>query len=595
MIENDKICINCMSELDEEKLCRVCGFDESNYSKLKFLPSRTVLKNRYFVGKVEKSNNESVVYIGYDKLENKKIFISEFFPSELSSRQGLIVVPEKDNVVSFKNYIAEYGVLYKSLKKIKSIKHIISVFDVFYENGTVYAVYEHFEAITFEEYIKRAGGYLSWEALKEFLPPILTTISLFHNENKFHLGISTQTIMITSNKEVKITGFSVTEARIAGSNLIPELFSGYAAPEQYSETENVGIQSDIYSICAVIYRALTGVTLPEAHTRGLVSKVLDCNKIVKEINSYISDAVKKGISVDKNLRFSSINELVATLFSKNVSPTLREKSDNTTSFTRVFTKIDDEKSKKKNMFLLLYSYVMTGLFIATLLSLIIFVNKKPNFDSDFYKKTANENTKEGLTLAQDNFVIQDDSLPQISNGEVGNIANGLSTDMFLADENEKAKSVYNVENMYIEVDEKELVVPDFKGFNYELLSKKFSDILKFSVNMEYSDEFLEGIVISQSIKDGTEILKGSEIELTVSRGSKYIKVPEFEGMMKKEYLDILDSLGIKYQVEVAGFYGVIDDSVTNVSLEVNSIIDVTQNTTLIVYVSKNMVYNSTNE
>ncbi len=56
------------------------------------------------------------------------------------------------------------------------------------------------------------------------------------------------------------------------------------------------------------------------------------------------------------------------------------------------------------------------------------------------------------------------------------------------------------------------------------------DIIK---NEEYSDDYLEGYIIDQSVKKGSKISKGSNLEIVVSKGpnpEEVIKVPDFSTM-----------------------------------------------------------------
>ena len=47
-----------------------------------------------------------------------------------------------------------------------------------------------------------------------------------------------------------------------------ELFAGYAAPEQYEKCSSHGEWTDVYAVCAVLYKALTGAMPDRADTPG---------------------------------------------------------------------------------------------------------------------------------------------------------------------------------------------------------------------------------------------------------------------------------------------------------------------------------------
>ncbi len=573
MEQKNNLCMSCMEKLDVDGNCPSCKHNSFTYDVGTFLPAKTTVGKRYIIGNRKTNNYESVLYIGYDTSTKSKVFIREFFPENMAVREGKVVNPNKDSLVTYKSYLAEFFDLYRSLVKMKTIKQLIHVTDLFYENGTAYAVYKYFDAITFEEYLKRSGGFIPWEKLKDLLPSIMTTLSLFHNDHKYHLGISTTTIFITENEEIKLAGFSIVEERMHGTSLVPELFSGYSAPEQYSDKENVGIGTDIYSICAVIYRALTGVVLPEAHLRKENDTVLDCNDIVESINPLISSAIRKGISVKKEDRFRSISELVGTLFTESITPLIHEKKGSTISFTKVPTSKKQEKivEYKNKLSLVIYSSVVSVLFVATL-SVLIFTSLA----------NANDLSAQSQTLAGESTTTE-----MKMDSETLGSGSEVQSEVY---SNEFPVAALNAENLNIEVTDDEFILPSFVGYSYESLQnlREVNEILEITTSMEYSDEYEQGVVIDQGIAEGSRIVIGSTINLVVSRGSSNVEVPSFEGLTKKEYLDLLDSMNIKYDVEYSQLYGTATDTILNVSIDPGKEFDVTGNKTLIVYLAQDM-------
>ena len=92
----------------------------------------------------------------------------------------------------------------------------------------------------------------------KLFPPIFTTLSLIHNAGIIHRGICPENILITVKGEIKLIGFCISSMRTQNTELNAELYSGYAAPEQYNSLEWQGTWTDVYAISAVLYRMLTG-------------------------------------------------------------------------------------------------------------------------------------------------------------------------------------------------------------------------------------------------------------------------------------------------------------------------------------------------
>lgn len=111
------------------------------------------------------------------------------------------------------------------------------------------------------DYLKENAGELTWAQFSRMLPPFLTSLSLLHNVGVVHRAISPETIFVTDKNELYLTDFSISAVRTANTELECEVYSGYAAPEQYSASNRQGTWTDVYAVCAVLYRVLTG-TMP---------------------------------------------------------------------------------------------------------------------------------------------------------------------------------------------------------------------------------------------------------------------------------------------------------------------------------------------
>ena len=78
------LCMGCMSVLDENGNCR-CGYNENALTDEACIPERTVVGNRYIVGRMIKKNGESITYIGFDRENEEKVFIQEYMPGALAN------------------------------------------------------------------------------------------------------------------------------------------------------------------------------------------------------------------------------------------------------------------------------------------------------------------------------------------------------------------------------------------------------------------------------------------------------------------------------------------------------------------------------
>ena len=104
--------MGCMREKSEGATkCLKCGYVEGAPHLPAYLAPRTMLQERYLVGKLLSYNGSGATYIGYDCIMNCKVKIREYMPENLATREkgnpevkaqaGIIMVR---NILSFRNW-----------------------------------------------------------------------------------------------------------------------------------------------------------------------------------------------------------------------------------------------------------------------------------------------------------------------------------------------------------------------------------------------------------------------------------------------------------------------------------------------------------
>ena len=86
MLNTDKLCPNCMNDSGGERICPVCGCDSTEQNGSDCLPVRSVIANRYTVGRAKKRNGEGITYIGWDSSESAPVTVREYFPAGFAVR-----------------------------------------------------------------------------------------------------------------------------------------------------------------------------------------------------------------------------------------------------------------------------------------------------------------------------------------------------------------------------------------------------------------------------------------------------------------------------------------------------------------------------
>ena len=310
---NKNLCMGCMNELEEgAQVCDKCGYYEGTPHLPSYLPPRSVLQDRFVVGKVLDYNGEGATYVGLDTATGVKVRIREYMPDALAGRQK----GEKEIVAlagcetQFKALMADFVDLSKNLMRVRSLSSIVPVTDIFEENGTIYAVYDYVQGMTLSEYLRRSGGYLSVAEVKKLFTPLMAHINAMHSANILHRGISPDTIIVDTNGDLKLVGFSISSARIARSEIVSELYAGYAAPEQYKSGSWQGEYTDVYAIAATIYKALTGTMPPDAMSRATNDNLIPASELTDSVPQNISNTIYKAMILSPDKRTQSMIDFV---------------------------------------------------------------------------------------------------------------------------------------------------------------------------------------------------------------------------------------------------------------------------------------------
>ncbi len=528
MSERKTLCMGCMNSNDGEGICPFCGYSDDVHYNSSYLAPKTVLDGRYIVGKLLDSNGESAVYIGYDNIAEEKVFIKEYMPDALCHRssEGTELIVDSGNVVQYKNYMSEFVELNKSLSRLRTMSHIVAPKDMFSQNNTAYVIMQYADGVTLKQYLSDNAGELTWEQVKKLFPPLLTTLSCVHNSGILHRGISLETIIVTDRGELKLTGFSIPAVRTVNTDLAPELFTGYSAPEQYSGSEWEGTWTDVYGVAAVMYRLLTGCMPTEPMARIGRDSLLEPAKINSRVPANVSKVIMQAMRLSCETRIHTVTDFVTKLFDQ---PSYMEKRASTQTIPIQAPKRTAGKSKKKkkasNAPALIGAVVLVGI-VAVVFVLLASLFLPGNSQGDQPKPPISSNDDDIVTNnSQSTGSIESD--PPVS---------------------------YNTDNSSKPTGNP-FVMPDLIGKKLETVteSEAWKGRLSFDVIYDYSDTHEIGLIFDQDIADGTVLYPVTTVKIFVSKGTSIVTIPNYvnelgEIMTQEEYIALLDELNIKYQI-----------------------------------------------
>lgn len=555
MLKDTTLCMGCMNDKTYDGPCRLCGYSDLDPCIPTYLAPKTYLNDRYIVGRLISYNGEGAVYIGYDTAAGAKVNIKEFMPDTLCTRRKgeTQIVVNPDNSALYKTYLSEFEDLNRSLMKLRGMAHIQAVLDVFSENGTSYAVLEYISGISLKTYLSNSSGGLAWEQVKELFPPILTTLSLAHSAGLIHRGIAPQTIYVTDKMELKLAGFCISAARTTNTEIACEIFSGYAAPEQYSNEIN-GTWTDVYGISAVLYKVLTGTTPTEAIARtGNMPEPVIVNR---NVPPNVSKVIMSGMKLSTETRIRSITEFVDKLFAPpRYIPSGNGRGDN----DRPLTKSEQKrlKKQKKERAKFLAALIFVGLvLIAFAAAFALTLSGTCTFNADSFSDSSEEISSE----------------PAVSSSST---TSSSSTQSSVSSETPSSS-----------INEANIALPDFTNRRYEETAARYESMFTFVPAYVYSDEYPSGFMFDQSIPEGTMVAQGAQIEVKVSKGRSVVPLPDYSGKSQDDYIAVLTGLNVKYDVKTEKTNSVPAGYVVRCSKEINDLVRVSEGEVVTVIIAE---------
>lgn len=291
------------------------------------LPDGTVLAGRYLIVRALTQDGEGYFYAAKERTAGLALVIKEYFPLTLSSERkpdGSIEA-RAGKEVPFKTNRMDFEELYTALQQITPATGLTAVLDLVRENGTSYAVMEQTRGQPLSRYL-RAKRPMRPAEVRSILQPVMEGAAAMHKAGLIHRGISPETIFITKDGAASLGGYATQGLRSTASELSPQMYEGYTAPEQYSMAEFEGRYTDVYSIAAVAYRLATGHVPVSARERQLRDSLEPAEEFSSMIPSYFSDVLLSGMELEPQNRIQNVPELMGMLASQTTAHTMMKAS-----------------------------------------------------------------------------------------------------------------------------------------------------------------------------------------------------------------------------------------------------------------------------
>jgi hypothetical protein len=267
------------------------------------------LQNRYRVISLLGKGGMGAVYRAWDTRLNVSVALKEMVP-----QPGLDAATLAQLRLQFKQ---EANVLARMKHP-----HLVRVTDFFEEEGNAYLVMDFVEGESLGARIAREGALPEGQALT-WAGQLLGALAYCHEQGVIHRDVKPQNVIVTPNGEAVLVDFGLvklwdsrdprtkTAIRAMGT---PE----YAPPEQYDlGAAYTDQRSDLYSLGATLYHALTGQAPPTATQRIVSPRVLaPVRSLNPRVSPHVEAALARAMELQPDARFHDAQEMAAALRGK---------------------------------------------------------------------------------------------------------------------------------------------------------------------------------------------------------------------------------------------------------------------------------------
>ena len=279
----------------------------------------TRLIGRYTIEGVLGQGGFGITYLGMDELHKKKVAIKEFFPQGIVTRNieyedtvTVTLVGEKENYDKGKERFLKEA---QTMAMFSKDKGIVKALDFFEINNTAYIVMEYLEGVTLKQYL-RENERIDAEDLVELLVPLIEALDEIHSQGLIHRDISPDNIMVLPDGRIKLMDFGAARdyTEFGEKSLSIVLKPGYAPPEQYQTHGVQGPWTDIYALCATMYKCITGENPPDAIERVMDDHLKKISAFGIPVLPQIEEAIIKGMSVAAKDRYQNVGDFCEDLY-----------------------------------------------------------------------------------------------------------------------------------------------------------------------------------------------------------------------------------------------------------------------------------------
>ncbi len=288
----------------------------STYSD-ELLPGTSLFHGQYRIVRYINSGGFGITYLAKDSLD-REVVIKECFSSTFCRRTETRVRARSLSTQDHMQRIVKSFL--NEARSLAGLKHpnIVGVHQVFEDNDTAYMAMDYIRGHDLLEIVDEKKAVLSPEQIVGIAGKLISAIGYIHGRGLLHCDISPDNIFVTPEGEPILIDFGAARRSAAGEaqkySGLSVVKDGYSPHELYTAGGNSGPWSDIYSLGASLYHAITGEAPENCQTRlaATAEKRPDpCRPLAGRVAGYPAgflESIDRAMAVVPAARFQTVVE-----------------------------------------------------------------------------------------------------------------------------------------------------------------------------------------------------------------------------------------------------------------------------------------------
>ena len=276
----------------------------------------TIVGEKYNILLFLSAGGFSNTYLAESVTDGKTVVLKELFNRDYMERDpsgSSIFIRSNPSGSAYEDDLQRVEKEWDSLKRFRNYAGAVKGIDRFSENNTVYIVMEHLSGGSLKQIIKKNGPMRPEEFFKRS-KDVLQLLAAMHTEGFIHGDISPDNLVASDDGSFRLIDFGAVQA-VGSSCAFNEKLrkEGYTPAEIFNPQNKISPQTDIYSLCAAFYFALTGQAPEDSLERLLFDEVENPSRKNPEIDADTDALIMKGLSMTPQDRWNSIDEMQAVI------------------------------------------------------------------------------------------------------------------------------------------------------------------------------------------------------------------------------------------------------------------------------------------